>query len=98
MRIISQDGCYDIPYESIILQRLGTSIFGVTTGLQESITIARYRKEEKAEKAMEMCREKYLSRMELDGGYDIVNKCYVQSNYWVLSKVFQFPKDEEVQI
>lgn len=57
MRIISQDGCYDIPYESIILQRLGTSIFGVTTGLQESITIARYRKEEKAEKAMEMCRK-----------------------------------------
>lgn len=98
MRIISQDGCYDIPYESIILQRLGTSIFGVTTGLQESITIARYRKEEKAEKAMEMCREKYLSRMELDGGYDIVNKCYVQPNYWVLPKVFQFPKDEEVQI
>lgn len=96
MRIISQDGCYDIPYESIILQRLGTSIFGVTTGLQESITIARYRKEEKAEKAMEMCREKYLSRMELDGGYDIVNKCYVQPNYWVLPKAFQFPKEEEV--
>lgn len=96
MRIISQDGCYDIPYESIILQRLGTSIFGVTTGLQESITIARYRKEEKAIKAMEMCREKYLSRMELDGGYDIVNKCYVQPNYWVLPKAFQFPKEEEV--
>ena len=96
MRIISQDGCYDIPYESIILQRLGTSIIGVTTGLQESISIARYRKEEKAEKAMEMCREKYLSRMELDGGYDIVNKCYVQPNYLVLPKVFQFPKEEEV--
>lgn len=57
MRIISQDGYYDVPYESIILQRLGTSIFGVTTGLQESITIARYRKEAKAEKAMEMCRK-----------------------------------------
>ena len=52
--------------------------------------------EEKAVKAMEMCREKYLSRMELDGGYDIVNKCYVQPNYWVLPKVFQFPKEEEV--
>lgn len=96
MRIISQDGCYDIPYESIILQRLGRTIIGVTTELQESISIARYRKEEKAEKAMEMCREKYLSRMELDGGYDIVNKCYVQPNYLVLPKVFQFPKEEEV--
>lgn len=98
MRIISQDGCYDIPYESIILQRLGTSIFGVTTGLQESITIARYRKEEKAIKAMKMCRDKYLSRMELDGGYDIASGWYVQPNYWVLPKVFQFPKDEEVEV
>lgn len=62
MRIISQDGCYDIPYESIILQRLGTTIFGVTTGLQESVTIARYRKEEKAIKAMEMCRRYYDNR------------------------------------
>ena len=46
---------------------------------------------------MEMCREKYLSRMELEGGYDIVNGCYVQPNYWVLPKVFQFPKDEEIE-
>ena len=52
--------------------------------------------EEKAIKAMEMCREKYLSRMELDGGYDIVNGCYVQPNYWVLPKVFQFLTDQEV--
>ena len=34
--------------------------------------------------------------MELDGGYDVVNGCYVQPNYWVLPKVFQFPADEEV--
>lgn len=61
-------------------------------------SFASYSTEEKAIKAMEMCREKYLSRMELGGGYDIVNKCYVQPNYWVLPKVFQFPKDEEVQI
>ena len=62
------------------------------------LTMAGYSTEEKAIKAMEMCREKYLSRMELEGGYDVVNGCYVQPNYWVLPKVFQFPKDEEVQI
>lgn len=47
---------------------------------------------------MEMCREKYLSRMELDGVYDVVNGCYVQPNYWVLPKVFQFPSDEDIEV
>ena len=60
------------------------------------IVMAKYSTKEKEIKAMEMCREKYLSRMELDGGYDVVNGCYVQPNYWVLPKVFQFPADEEV--
>ena len=31
-----------------------------------------------------------------DGGYDTVNGCYVQPNYWVLPKVFRFPKDDEI--
>lgn len=105
MRIISQDGCYDIPYESIILQRLGTSIFGVTTGLQESITIARYRKEEKAIKAMEMCRKKYA-----DSEYNRSALCGMGTQIGMLTDdiaevfkdgvcdkfTFRFPADEEV--
>ena len=47
---------------------------------------------------MEMLREKYLSRMELDGGYDITNGHYVQPNFWVLPRVFQFPKNEEIEV
>lgn len=106
MRIISQDGCYDIPYESIILQRLGTSIFGVTTGLQESITIARYRKEEKAIKAMEMCRKKYA-----DSEYNRSALCGMGTQIGMLTDdiaevfkdgicdnfTFQFPKDEKME-
>lgn len=95
MRIISQDGCYDLPYEQTVVLREETHIL-VRTMEYEDLRIASYSTEEKAIKAMEMCREKYLSRMELDGGYDIVNGCYVQPNYWVLPKVFQFPADEEV--
>lgn len=107
MRIISQDGCYDIPYESIILQRLGTSIFGVTTGLQESITIARYRKEAKAEKAMEMCRKKYA-----DSEYNRIVLCGKGETIGMLKDdiaedfkdgicdkfTFRFPADEEVDV
>lgn len=101
MRIISQDGCYDVPYEQAVVANLDRTVVAYPLndlGSSDYIQLASYSTEEKAIKAMEMCREKYLSRMELGGGYDIVNKCYVQPNYWVLPKVFQFPKDEEVQI
>ena len=55
-----------------------------------------YSTEEKAIKVLDMIQDKYLSRMELDGGYDMVSGCYVQPNYWVLPKVFQMPQDSEV--
>lgn len=95
MRIISQDGAIDVTYENADLERKGTIIF-VWTLDNVYGSFASYSTKEKAIKAMEMCREKYLSRMELDGGYDTVNGCYVQPNYWVLPKVFQFPKDDEI--
>ena len=99
MRIISQDGIFDLPYEQATVTRLDEKVIAYPFSDLEStdyIQLASYSTKEKAIKAMEMCREKYLSRMELDGGYDIVNGCYVQPNYWVLPKVFQFPADEEV--
>ncbi len=76
MRIISQDGTIDVTYENADLERKGT-IISVWTLDNVYGSFASYSTEEKAIKAMEMCREKYLSRMELGGGYDIVNKCYV---------------------
>lgn len=58
--------------------------------------IAEYSTEEKAIKVLDMIQDKYLSRMELDGGYDWANGCYIQPNFWVLPKVFQMPQDSEV--
>lgn len=95
MRIISQNGQIDLPYNRIMLCVEGVLVTARNDGNQ--YLIGKYFTEEKAIKAMEMCREKYLSRMELDGSYDTVNGCYVQPNYWVLPRVFQFPKDEEVE-
>lgn len=106
MRIISQNGLLDVPYELIAISPYSgnmATIIGTFPGNDlgkgdRIYILGEYSTEEKAIKAMEMCREKYLSRMELDGGYDTVNGFYVQPNYWVLPKVFRFPKDEEVQI
>ena len=45
-----------------------------------------------------MIQDKYMSSIELVGGYDVVSDCYVQPNYWVLPKVFQMPQDSEVEV
>lgn len=113
MRIISQDGCYDIPYEKVMLLRFKESIylmsndFAGVEGIEEDPKIAEYSTEEKAIKAMEMCREQY-AQSEL-------NKDMIQKVADTLSKMsvfviddvrkqlsekylFQFPTDEEVEV
>lgn len=62
MRVISQDGCYDIPYEQAMLLRYGNNIYLMSqnfAGVERTISdpvIAEYSTEEKAIKAMEECR------------------------------------------
>lgn len=101
MRIISQDGEFDLPYEETTIQAFTNGeviAFSLSDiGNDYFIPIAKYSTKEKAIRAMEICRDQYLSRMELDGGYDMMHGCYVQPNYWVPPKVFRFPKDEEVE-
>ena len=94
MRVISQDGNFDLPYENLAIFIEYENI--VARFENERFLLARYSSKAKALKAMEMLREKYESRMELDGGYDSVHKCYVQPNYWVLPKTFRFPQDSEM--
>lgn len=86
MRIISQDSQIDLPYNRIMLCVEGVLVTARNDGKQ--YLIGKYSTEEKAIKAMEMCREKYLSRT--------VNGYYVQPNYLALPKVFQFPADNEI--
>lgn len=66
MRVISQDGTIDMPYEEVIIQRfrpriyfLNKNLTGVES-LSDDMQIAEYSTEEKAIKAMEMLREAYV--------------------------------------
>lgn len=69
MRIISQDGTIDMPYEQVIIQRYKKDIYflnknliiGVEKRLGDMV-VATYSKEEKAKKAMEMLRVAYAGR------------------------------------
>lgn len=66
MRVISQDGTLDMPYEEVIIQRfrsriyfLNKNLIGVES-LNEDMQIAEYSTKEKAKKAMEMLRDAYI--------------------------------------
>ena len=96
MRVISQDGTLDIPYDSVIIQRFGREIYFLNKnliGVEQLVSdmdIATYSTEEKAEKAMEMLRNNYLDFM-TEATPDGNGFCFNQP------KVFQFPKDEDVE-
>ena len=97
MRVISQDGTIDIPYESVIIQRFGREIYFLNKNLigveqlASDMDIATYSTEEKAQKAMEMLRNNYLDFM-AEATPDGNGFCFNQP------KVFQFPKDEDVEV
>ena len=72
MRVISQDGTIDIPYEMVVIQRFEEDIYFLNRnltgveGLISDIRLAKYATEEKAIKAMEMLREAYAGKLKLN--------------------------------
>lgn len=89
MRVISQDGTIDVPYEMVVIQRFEGTVYFLNrnlTGVENlinDITLAEYSTEAKALKAMEMLREQY--------------KKYVGASVNIYG-VFQFPQDDEIEV
>lgn len=61
MRVISQNGTIDLPYEQVIITRHDKSIY-LMEHLTSDVEIAKYSTEEKADEAMEMLRTAYTGR------------------------------------
>lgn len=86
MRVISQDGTLDFPYENSVVfidtrgVRDKAFVRMQAIGDNEASIMAQYSTEEKAKKAMEMLREEY-------------KKC-VKCHYLM---TFQFPAEEELE-
>ena len=65
MRVVSQDGTIDVPYEMVVIQKFRNAIYFLNRNLSgvedltSDITLAEYSTEEKAIKAMEMLRKVY---------------------------------------
>lgn len=99
MRLISQDGTLDIPYEQMVV---GISLM-YPNEIEATLAIgnynmAKYSSPRKALKVMEMLRGKYLKYMKTGGNTNSYGSGTVHTRYYVLPKVFQFPKDEEVEV
>lgn len=59
MRIISQDGTIDVPYENVVVYQDIKDIMCIFGGIYIGRKFAQYSTETKAQKAMEMLREFY---------------------------------------
>jgi hypothetical protein len=109
MRVISQDGTLDMPYEEVIIQRfrsriyfLNKNLIGVES-LNEDMQIAEYPTKEKAKKAMEMLRIAYENN---EFYHHTANSEHFTEFSQALSKemfkkatseYFQFPTEEELE-
>lgn len=102
MRVISQDGTIDIPYEEVIIQRFQRDIYFLNknlVGVEQLVSdmvIAKYSTKEKAKKAMEELRYAYMCHTLVKMGQTppdgIGEKLTIG-----LSGVFQFPAEEELE-
>jgi hypothetical protein len=110
MRVISQDGTIDVPYEMVVIQRFRNAIYFLNRnltgveGLINDIALAEYSTKEKAIKAMEMLKEHYglLSFMKLIAGttkYESFIKRFTEDDFIkATTEYFQFPQDDEIEV
>ena len=109
MRVISQDGTIDMPYDSVIIQRFGREIYFLNknlTGVEHlvsDINIATYSTEEKAKKAIEMLRisyennEFYHHTSNSEHFTEFAKALSEEMFKKVTSEYFQFPTEEELE-
>lgn len=114
MRVISQHGNVDLPYEQIVVCHAMESVIALFNG--EKYVLGKYSSKEKAYKAMEMLREAYVGMPIVMQNVDIsedvakeferLKKCGVLVSAekqpskvdFINNDIFQFPKDDEVEV
>lgn len=103
MRVISQDGTMDVPYENVVLYQDEKEIMCIFSGKYIGRKLAEYSTEEKAKKAMEMLRIAYENNVfyHCTAG----SKCFEEVRSILSEEQFQkatteyfrFPAEEELE-
>ena len=109
MRVISQDGTIDVPYEMVVVKRFGNAVYFLNRNLAgvenqvRDIELAKYSTEEKAKKAMEMLRiayennEFYHHTANSEHFTEFIKALGEEMSKKATSEYFQFPTDEELE-
>lgn len=93
MRVISQGGTIDVPYEMVVIQEFRNAIYFLNRNLSgvedltSDITLAEYSTETKALKAMEMLREAWINET-IEFTHGIYHR----------NIAFRFPQDDEIEV
>lgn len=107
MRVISQDGTMDFPYEIstiFIYPRIENVIAMQSAGDSEISIIGRYSSKEKAIKAMKMLRKSYENNefyhcIAGSKRFEEVQSILSEEQFQkVTTEYFQFPQDDEIEV
>lgn len=102
MRVISQHGNVDLPYEQIVVCHAMESVIALYNG--EKYVLGEYSSKEKAYKAMEMFRKSYENNefyhhtSTTDTFKDVANLLSNEEFDKVTRECFQFPQDDEIEV
>lgn len=102
MRVISQHGNVDLPYEQIVVCHAMESVIALYNG--EKYVLGEYSSKEKSYKAMEMLRKVYENNVfyhciagskRFEEVQSILSKEQFQK---ATTEYFQFPQDDEIEV
>ena len=106
MRVISQRGNYDFPYEHIVVRSEMEYVMAVHK--EKEYVLGKYSSDDKALKAMEMLREQYgkleVMKVLASGTAEYMEKALATDemikhyNTYCDMNVFQFPQDDEIEV
>ena len=114
MRVISQRGNVDLPYEQIVVRSEMEYVMAVYK--EKEYVLGKYSSDDKAYKAMEMLRETYIGMPIVMQNVDIsedmakeferLKKCGVivraenqpSKVDFINNAIFQFPQDDEIEV
>ena len=85
MRVISQHGNVDLPYERLVVCHAMESVIALYNG--EKYVLGKYSSKEKAYKVMEMLREAWINEA-IEFTHGIYHR----------NIAFQFPQDDEIEV
>lgn len=104
MRIISQNGNADLPYEKALIFHAMETVLARCEGYDKEIVLGEYSSMEKAYKAMEMLRKVYENNVFYhcvagSKRFEEVQSILSEEQFRkAATEYFQFPQDDEIEV